>query len=77
MKRVDIIVRQRSRIAQLIGKHLKLVAIVPVEPIVSAKPNKTASILVDAPNRIVGQTLVNAYIGYWQFAVSIQANGKE
>ena len=37
--------RQRSRIAQLIGKNLELIAVVPVEPIISTKPDEPGFIL--------------------------------
>jgi hypothetical protein len=54
---IDIVDSQGSAVVYTAAEYFKSISIIPVQPIVSAKPHKAVVILANTDNRIVGQAL--------------------
>jgi hypothetical protein len=55
---VNKIMREGVGVFQNISKHLEVITIIAVQPIISTKPHKTMVVLENAPDRIIGKTPV-------------------
>jgi hypothetical protein len=60
----NAVIDQRSRIAYFIPENFKVIAIIPVQPVVSTEPHKPLPVLVYTGNRVVGNALFNTQVIY-------------
>jgi hypothetical protein len=56
--RIDIVNSQRSAVADTVVEYLESISIIPVQPVIRAKPHKAIVILANADNCVVGQPLL-------------------
>jgi hypothetical protein len=59
MQRFDLLVTQAVGVAQVVLLQGKVVAVVPIEPIVGAQPHESLAVLEDAVHRAVREAALS------------------
>ena len=69
----DVIVAQTARDVRLVPLELKIVPIVPVQPVLRSKPHEPTTVLHDTPHCGLGEPILNLQVlKFWVLSLALK-----